>query len=188
VVPASTGNERDVVKRRKYRKRVGVKMWESQLRKGSLALAVLATLRHGRLYGSEIRSRLEQIAGLTVTEGVIYPLLRRLGKTEFLETEWIDPAAGQSRRYFALTHRGHQYLAELSNTWSEFADGMDRMLAMPPMGHRQHPERDALNTARSEASSELPHQGAAPDVRLGNGAAMTHADPIRAKLVAFSAQ
>ncbi len=118
-----------VAKRRKYTKRVGVKMWESQLRKGSLALAVLATLRNGRLYGSEIRDRLERIAGLTVTEGVIYPILRRLGKTECLEIEWVDPAVGQCRRCFALTSRGHQYLAELSNTWTEFAGAMDRMLA-----------------------------------------------------------
>lgn len=158
---ASTRNQHGAAKRRKYSKRVGVKMWESQLRKGSLALAVLATLRHGRLYGSEIRHRLEQIAGLTVTEGVIYPILRRLGKTDLLETEWVDPAAGQSRRYFALTSRGHQYLTELSNTWNAFAGGMDRMLAIPDSNHLRIPECGLRDAAPSEAPIKPLHQSAA---------------------------
>jgi PadR family transcriptional regulator len=154
-VRASANNVHGATKRRRYTKRTGAKMWESQLRKGSLMLAVLATLRHGRLYGSEIRRRLEQIAGLTVAEGVIYPILRRLRKTDFLETEWIDPAVGQPRRYFALTSRGHQYLTELSTTWTEFAGSMDRMLAISHSNRVQCPEcdppdlREGLEIARS---------------------------------------
>jgi PadR family transcriptional regulator PadR len=160
-VRASPGNEHGVTKRRRYTKRTGAKMWESQLRKGSLMLAVLATLRHGRLYGSEIRRRLEQIAGLTVAEGVLYPILRRLRKTDFLETEWIDPAVGQPRRYFALTSRGHQYLAELSNTWTEFAGSMDRMLAISQGAHVQCPECDPPDAALSGARREPLRRGAA---------------------------
>jgi PadR family transcriptional regulator PadR len=133
-------------------------MWESQLRKGSLMLAVLATLRHGRLYGSEIRRRLEQIGGLTVAEGVIYPILRRLRKTDFLETEWIDPAVGQPKRYFALTSRGHQYLTELSNTWNAFAGSMDRMLATPHRTRGQSAECDLATL--SESPTEPLHTGA----------------------------
>jgi PadR family transcriptional regulator PadR len=133
-------------------------MWESQLRKGSLMLAVLAALRHGRLYGSEIRHCLAQTAGLTVAEGVIYPILRRLGKTEFLKTEWVDPEAGHPRRYFALTSRGHQYLTELSNTWNEFAGSMDRMLATPHGTHGQSAECD--QAAFSESSTQRLHTGA----------------------------
>lgn len=137
---ASTSEEYGVAKRRRYAKRIGTQMWESQLRKGSLMLAVLATLRHERLYGSEIRRRLEQLAGLTVSDSVIYPLLRRLQKTDFLETERIEPAVGQSKRYFALSRSGHEYLSELSNIWKEFADGMDRVLAT---SHRTHPQSAA---------------------------------------------
>jgi PadR family transcriptional regulator, regulatory protein PadR len=132
VMRASASNECGAATRRKYAKRIGAKMWESQLRKGSLMLAVLATLRHGRLYGPEIRRRLELIAGIEVSEGVMYPILRRLRKTDLIQTEWIDPVDGQPRRYFVLTSDGHRYLTELSNTWNEFAGGMDRMLAMSP--------------------------------------------------------
>jgi PadR family transcriptional regulator, regulatory protein PadR len=116
------------VQRRTYAARSGEKVWESQLRKGSLTLAVLASLQYGSLCGSEIRSRLEQIAGLAVAEGVIYPILRRLRKMSFLESEWVEPEVGQLRRYFRLTSSGHRYLLELSRAWSKFACGMDRML------------------------------------------------------------
>jgi PadR family transcriptional regulator, regulatory protein PadR len=140
MVQASTAGEHGIGKRRKYTKRIGIQMWESQLRKGGLMLAVLATLRHGRLYGPEIRRRLELIAGMTVSEGVIYPLLRRLRKTNLIQTEWIDPVDAKPRRYFALTGEGRRYLMELANTWNEFAGGMDRMLAMPDRRRTQCPD------------------------------------------------
>ena len=154
MVRAPASSERGVATRRKYTKRIGAKMWESQLRKGGLALAVLATLRHGRLYGPEIRRRLELIAGMAVSEGVMYPLLRRLRKTELIQTEWIDPLVGQPRRYFALTSRGGEYLIELSNTWNEFAGGMDRMLALSRARHSQSPECDLSDATLSEVSTE----------------------------------
>jgi PadR family transcriptional regulator, regulatory protein PadR len=107
----------------------GLEKWESQLRKGSLSLAVLATLSDGRLYGVEIRCRLEQIAGFTVAEGVIYPILRRLSKMGHVEAEWVEPEVGHPRRYFRLSASGHRHVLELSRTWNEFAGGMNRMLA-----------------------------------------------------------
>jgi PadR family transcriptional regulator, regulatory protein PadR len=107
----------------------GLEKWESQLRKGSLSLAVLATLCDGQLYGVEIRCRLEEIAGFTVVEGVIYPILRRLSKMGFVEAEWVEPEVGHPRRYFRLTPAGRRCVLELSRTWNEFAGGMNRMLA-----------------------------------------------------------
>jgi hypothetical protein len=49
VVRASTNEEYCVAKRRRYTKRIGTKMWESRLRKGSLLLAVLAILPRASL-------------------------------------------------------------------------------------------------------------------------------------------
>ena len=127
------------IRRRPYRKRMGVEMWQSQLRKGSLTLAVLASLWEGPLYGSEIRCRLEQVAGIVVSEGVIYPILRRLGKTHFVQTAWVAPEVGVPRRYFRLTSSGRMHAAELWSRWSEFTGGMHRMLALS----RRTPPRDS---------------------------------------------
>lgn len=103
--------------------------WEIQLRKGSLSLAVLASLWNGELYGLEILRRLEQIANFTVAEGTIYPLLNRLKTAGFIESDWVEAEAGHPRKYFRLTVGGRRYLIGLTRTWHEFARGMDQLLA-----------------------------------------------------------
>ncbi len=103
--------------------------WESQLRKGGLGLAVLATLWPGRLYGLEILRRLEADAGLTVQEGTIYPLLSRLKADGLVDAEWVQAEAGHPRKYYVLTDLGRRRLSEMSASWSNFAGGLDRLLA-----------------------------------------------------------
>ena len=80
--------------------------WEVQLRKGSLGLAVLATLWGERLYGLEILRRLEAEGGLSVPEGTIYPLLTRLRKEQLVTTFWRESESGPPRRYYELTDAG----------------------------------------------------------------------------------
>jgi len=116
------------VNRREYRKRVGVEMWQSQLRKGSLDLAVLASLWDGPLDRPQICYRLEQMAGIEVVQGVIYPILRRLRSAQWIDTQWVEIEVGHPRQLFCLTYSGRQSAMELSCRWSKFADGMNRML------------------------------------------------------------
>jgi PadR family transcriptional regulator, regulatory protein PadR len=116
--------------RRRYRRRVGVEMWQSQIRKGSLDLAVLASLWDGPLDRPQICSRLEQMGGINLAEGVIYPLLRRLRKAGWIATEWVEVEAGHPRQLFRLTDGGRQSTMELSCRWTLFADGMNRMLGI----------------------------------------------------------
>jgi PadR family transcriptional regulator, regulatory protein PadR len=106
--------------------------WVSQLRKGSLTLAVLATLRDANLYEAEVRCRLEETAGFAISEGVIYPVLRRLKRLGLVEAEWVEPQAGHPRRYFRLTDRGRRSVTELTRSWTMFAEGMSRILAPHP--------------------------------------------------------
>jgi PadR family transcriptional regulator, regulatory protein PadR len=102
--------------------------WETQLRKGGLGLAVLATLWRGRLYGLEILRRLDSEAGMSVPEGTIYPLLNRL-KTEGLVTsEWVE-AAGHPRKYYSLTDVGRARVRDMAASWTSFAAGLERLLA-----------------------------------------------------------
>jgi PadR family transcriptional regulator, regulatory protein PadR len=103
--------------------------WEIQLRKGSLSLAVLASLWNGELYGLEILRRLEQIANFTVAEGTIYPILNRLKTAGFIESEWVEAEAGHPRKYFRLTVGGRRYVIGLFGAWHEFARGMNQLLA-----------------------------------------------------------
>jgi PadR family transcriptional regulator PadR len=103
--------------------------WETQLRKGGLGLAVLATLWNGRLYGLEMLRRLEAQAGLTVPEGTIYPLLSRLKAEGLVASEWVEAEAGHPRKYYSLTDRGRIRVREMAGAWKSFAAGLGRLLA-----------------------------------------------------------
>jgi len=118
-----------------------VEKWEIQLRKGSLSLAVLATLWDGELYGLEILRRLEQVASFVVAEGTIYPLLNRLKMAAYIESRWVEADAGHPRKYFRLTVNGRRYVMELFRRWHEFARGMNQLRA--PLEARVRGKRNA---------------------------------------------
>lgn len=103
--------------------------WETQLRKGGLGLAVLATLWPGRVYGLEILRRLDAEAGLSVPEGTIYPLLSRLKTEGLVSSEWVESDAGHPRKYYELTERGRGRVREMTTAWRAFARGLERLLA-----------------------------------------------------------
>jgi PadR family transcriptional regulator PadR len=103
--------------------------WETQLRKGGLGLAVLATLWGGRLYGLEMLRRLEAEAGLSVPEGTIYPLLNRLKSEGLVTSEWVEADAGHPRKYYDLTALGRGRVRDMAGAWASFARGLDRLLA-----------------------------------------------------------
>ena len=103
--------------------------WETQLRKGGLGLAVLATLWPGRLYGLEMLRKLDADAGLSVPEGTIYPLLSRLKAEGLVTSEWVESDAGHPRKYYALTELGRRRVRDMAAGWRAFANGLERLLA-----------------------------------------------------------
>jgi len=106
-----------------------VAKWETQLRKGGLGLAVLATLWNGRLYGLEMLRRLDSEAGMSVPEGTIYPLLNRLKTEGLVASEWVEAAAGHPRKYYSLTDAGRARVRDMAASWTSFAAGLERLLA-----------------------------------------------------------
>lgn len=106
-----------------------VERWETQLRKGCLELAVLASLWRGRLYGLEILRRLERESQLVVAEGTVYPLLSRLKTERLLDSEWVESNGGHPRKYYRLTPTGRRRAAEMARAWSQFAGTLGALLA-----------------------------------------------------------
>lgn len=103
--------------------------WESQLRKGSLELAILASLWNGRLYGLEILRQLEAGASLALSAGTIYPLLARLKADGLIESEWVETDLVHPRKYYRLTEAGRVRSAEMARAWSQFSAGLEALLA-----------------------------------------------------------
>jgi PadR family transcriptional regulator PadR len=100
--------------------------WRSQLRKGTLELAVLALLRDAPRYGLQLVEDLNA-RGLGVAEGSIYPLLSRMRAEAKVETEWVDGGVGHARKYYRLTRRGADACAAMLAAWAEFRRAMDRV-------------------------------------------------------------
>ena len=102
--------------------------WEVQLRKGSVELAIMASLSSDSLYGLEILRRLNA-SSLTVPEGTIYPLLARLKAEGWIDSEWVEAELGHPRKYYRLTRAGRRHLAEMARAWSSFAATMESLLS-----------------------------------------------------------
>jgi PadR family transcriptional regulator, regulatory protein PadR len=107
----------------------GAEKWEVQLRKGSLELAILASLWSGRLYGLEILRRLESDSDLIVAEGTVYPLLSRLKALGLLASEWVESDSGHPRKYYRLTPAGRHRALEMARIWARFSASLSDLLA-----------------------------------------------------------
>jgi len=104
-----------------------VAAWRSQLRKGSLELAVLAALRKRRCYGLELVDLLNR-AELGISEGSIYPLLARLKAEGKVDAEWVDRGVGHAHKYYALTPHGEATLTAMLTAWREFNAAFEALI------------------------------------------------------------
>ena len=105
-----------------------IEKWEVQLRKGSLELAIMASLSSDPLYGLEILRHLDG-SSLTVPEGTIYPLLARLKAEGWVDAQWVEAERGHPRKYYRLTAAGRRHLQHMARAWSRFAATMESLLS-----------------------------------------------------------
>lgn len=88
--------------------------WQAQFRKGYLELCVLLVLRQKQSsYGFEILQLLKT-AGLEINEGTLYPLMNRMFKNGWLDSNWEPPVdSGHPRRFYQLSKQGQEQLPEM---------------------------------------------------------------------------
>ena len=86
-----------------------------ELRRGVLILAILSQLQDEH-YGYDLRERLAN-QGLEVSEGTLYPLLRRLEAQGLLESRW-QLGEGRPRRYYQTSHAGERALNDMNQEWN----------------------------------------------------------------------
>lgn len=106
--------------------------WETQLRKGVVELAVLATIARGETYGYRIVEELRRLEGLELTESTVYPVLTRLAREGYLAVRSESSPAGPTRRYFRLTDDGRRRLRLLADGWRTVTRSLNRLLEGVP--------------------------------------------------------
>jgi PadR family transcriptional regulator PadR len=103
--------------------------WQSQLRRGVIELLILTLIERGPTYGYEILTALAGVPSIAVSDGTIYPLLRRLRKERLLDTSWQESTAGPPRQYYKLTAEGRRYLEAIRREWKTVSASVDRFLS-----------------------------------------------------------
>ena len=98
----------------------------TQLKKGALKLCVLCALEHGDKYGYELVQTISK--EVEVSEGTIYPLLKRIRDEECVRTYIRESNEGPPRRYYALTPEGETQRVELLEQWQSFTKAVDRLI------------------------------------------------------------
>lgn len=97
-----------------------------QFKKGILELCVLSLLIEEDKYGYELFNLLSQ--NISVSEGTIYPLLRRLNKDGYFSTYLKESTEGPPRKYYKITDEGRRAHKILSKEWTEFLHGVNNIL------------------------------------------------------------
>ncbi|QCP47950.1 PadR family transcriptional regulator [Trinickia violacea] len=106
---------------------------KTQLKKGTLDMCVLAVLARGDSYAYELVSTLSET--MEISEGTIYPLMRRLQAEAWVSTYLVESTSGPPRKYYSLTGPGRKALAEMEEEWKSFVDEVNGVLGLP--GTRQ---------------------------------------------------
>ena len=88
---------------------------------------VLAILAEGDSYGYAILQRVRELSGghLEWTDGMLYPVLHRLGRLGYVEPRWEVAESGRRRKYYRITDSGSEQLARMKREWLEFSDSIN---------------------------------------------------------------
>ncbi len=97
-----------------------MKELNKELMASSLAPIVLMILRLHESYGYEIIQQLRSQTGghLSVAEGTLYPVLKKMEAKGWVEGVWKKSETGRERTYYVITDLGNQELKQQYSQWN----------------------------------------------------------------------
>jgi len=97
-----------------------------QLKKGALQLCVLYLLSKADMYGFELVGAIS--AHVKISEGTIYPLLKRIKDEGYVTTYLQESQEGPPRKYYQITSLGRTTLYTLQEEWQTIVSGINKLL------------------------------------------------------------
>lgn len=96
---------------------------------------VLGILAEGDNYGYAIIRRVAELSGgeLEWSEGLLYPLLHRLERDGLVSSHWGVAETNRRRKYYHLTERGHDAVAEHRKQWDVVVEALRAVWPEPPV-------------------------------------------------------
>ena len=98
----------------------------AQFKKGVLELCVLVLLDRKDCYGYEMVDEISK--NISISEGTIYPLLRRLKKEGLVSSYLKESQDGPPRKYYQFTEQGKEKKENLVAEWNEFSAAVNDLL------------------------------------------------------------
>src|SRR5687767_92293 len=98
---------------------------------GTLDLMVLRTLETlGPQHGFGLAKRIQQISdgALDLNQGTLYPALLRLEQRGWVSSDWGLSDNGRRAKFYRLTAKGQQQIAEEQGNWERTVHLMQRFL------------------------------------------------------------
>lgn len=89
-----------------------------QMKKGVLELCVVSLLAQRAHYGYELAEKISE--SIEISEGTIYPLLKRLRDDSLVSTYLEESTSGAPRKYYQLTEAGKEMKEQMVNDWNAF--------------------------------------------------------------------
>ena len=80
---------------------------------------ILSILLSGENYGYQIIQKVKELSGGTLewSDGMLYPVLHRLEKDDFIRSQWKVSDGGRLRKYYTLTDLGREELETEKKQW-----------------------------------------------------------------------
>lgn len=81
---------------------------------------ILSILANGESYGYEIIQRLNAMSGgeMEWPEATLYPVLKRLERDGYIQSQWRMSDKGRPRKYYEITDSGLEALQKERKHWS----------------------------------------------------------------------
>ncbi|MBU9712178.1 PadR family transcriptional regulator [Evansella tamaricis] len=93
---------------------------DKEIMKGSIDILLLSLVSKNDMYGYEITKALKEQSQGTyeMSEGTLYPALKRLEKKEWLNSYWYETEKGR-RKYYRITDKGRIELERKLDNWNK---------------------------------------------------------------------
>lgn len=99
---------------------------DSQLKRGVLDLCVFAVLAKEDCYGYKLVEEISK--NINISEGTIYPLMKRLKDDGFVETYLAESNEGPPRKFYHLTQKGTVEMQKQITEWRDFSNGVNTII------------------------------------------------------------
>jgi transcriptional regulator len=104
-----------------------------KLIQGTVDLLILRALTSGPQHGYGVSAWIRERSGgeLGLDDAALYQALHRLERRGLVASEWGVSDNNRRAKYYEITRKGRQHIAEESSTWLRYAKAVSAVLESP---------------------------------------------------------